>query len=97
MGLLIETGYDCIHPVDTQGGPDLYELREGFGEKVSFMGHIDLMSWGKERICSEVGLAENEFRNGGLILGSTGGISMDLADDALRTLYPWDKRGEPYR
>ena len=89
---LIRAGYDCIHPVDTQAGLNLYELRKEFGESVSFMGHIDTITWTKEQIHKEISLAENEFKKGGLILGSTCGISMKTVNDKLGVLYPqWER------
>lgn len=89
---LIRAGYDCIHPVDTQAGLNLYELKKEFGESVSFMGHIDTITWTKEHIHKEISLAENEFKKGGLILGSTCGISMKTVNDKLGVLYPqWER------
>ena len=89
---LIRAGYDCIHPVDTQAGLNLYELKKEFGESVSFMGHIDTITWTKEHIHKEISLAENEFKKGGLILGSTCGISMKTVNDKLGVLYlQWER------
>jgi uroporphyrinogen decarboxylase len=85
---LIKAGYDCIHPVDVQANLDPYSLREEFGQRVSFMGHIDIMAWEAERISSEIHRAEQVFDGGGLILGSMGGISMEVKPEALRALYP---------
>jgi len=93
MELLTEAGYDCIHPVDAQAGQDLYELKKEFGERVSFMGHIDIMAWSEEQIHKEISLAEDEFKKGGLILGSTCGLSMETVSEKLSVLYPqWEKR-----
>lgn len=94
---LIGTGYDCIHPVDTQAGLNLFELKKEFGENVSFMGHIDMITWSKEQIHKEIRLAENEFKKGGLILGSTSGISMKTVNDKLGMLYPQWEREEQSR
>ncbi len=89
---LIEAGYDCIHPVDTLAGLNLYELRKKFGEGVSFMGHIDTITWGKEQVIREINRAENEFKNGGLIIGSTCGLSMETVNDKFGILYPrWER------
>jgi uroporphyrinogen decarboxylase len=85
---LIEAGYDCIHPVDAQAGMDLYEMKQDFDGEVSFMGHIDIVVWNPKRISLEIARAEGEFRNGGLILGSSCGIASDVSDEALATLYP---------
>jgi hypothetical protein len=85
---LIRARYDCIHPVDSQAGMSLDALREIFAGKVSFMGHIDIISWTEERITEEISLAENRFKSGGVILGSTCGISMKTISKKLGVLYP---------
>lgn len=98
IGPLIEAGYDCIHPVDAQAGLSLYELRREFGERVSFMGHIEILAWDKERIQNGISLAEDQFKTGGLILGSTCGISMEAVNDNLGLLHPlWERRGVSHR
>lgn len=84
---LVRAGYDCIHPVDALGGLDLYSLKEEFGERITFMGHMDVMAWGAERIARERDRAEREFKKGGLILGSMGGISVEARREALCALY----------
>jgi hypothetical protein len=92
---LIDAGFDCIHPVDEQGGLDLYALKREFEGRVSFMGHIDLMAWDKGRIMREVDAAEKAFgADGGLVLGSAGGISLRVSEDALSALYPPGPEGE---
>jgi hypothetical protein len=89
---LIRAGYDCIHPVDSQAGLNLYDLKKEFKERISFMGHVDMITWSKEKIDREITLAENEFKKGGLILGSTSGISMKTVNGKLGVLYPrWEK------
>jgi uroporphyrinogen decarboxylase len=85
---LIEAGYDCLHPVDTQAGLNLYDLNNKFGRKMAFMGHIDLLAWNEDRIAQEIRRAEKEFKNGGLILGSSGGLSLETAEAKLDLLYP---------
>jgi len=94
IGLLIDAGFTCLHPVDAQGGIDLRELRKGFPERISFMGHVDLMAWTEERIIDEIAAAEETFcAEGGLILGSAGGISLDVPRKALSVLYPAMREG----
>ncbi len=93
MNPLIEAGYDCLHPIDTVAGLNLYELKKEFSEKVSFMGHIDIVTWSKEQIGREINRAEKEFKKGGLILGSTCGLSMETVSEGLGILYPRWKKG----
>jgi uroporphyrinogen decarboxylase len=93
---LIEAGYDCIHPIDTQAGLDLYALEKKFGRETTFMGHIDLLAWNEDRITQEIHRAEKEFKNGGLILGSAGGLSLETTEDKLGMLYHHWKLKEPH-
>jgi uroporphyrinogen-III decarboxylase len=88
IDLLAEAGYDCIHPIDAQAGLDLSALQKEFGKKITFMGHIDMLGWDEKRIHDEISFSEDRFTNGGLILGSTGGISMAIPEDKLSLLYP---------
>ncbi len=60
------------------------------------MGHIDLLAWNEDRITQEIRRAEKEFKNGGLILGSAGGLSMETAEDKLSMLYPQWKPKESH-
>ncbi len=39
--ILIEVGLDCLQPLEVKAGMDLIELKEKFGEHLSFMGGID--------------------------------------------------------
>jgi len=89
---LINAGYDCIHPVDAQAGLNLYKLNNIFRDRVVLMGHIDIITWPEERISREVNQAKNIFRDGGLILGSTCGLSLETISDRLNALYPQWKR-----
>ncbi len=93
IGHLIEEGYDCLHPVDTQAKISLAELQKEYGERICLMGHIDLLGWDAERIRNEVDQAE-ESKTGGIILGSTGGIPVNVSDDNLCALYPGWTAGE---
>jgi hypothetical protein len=95
ISLLTEGGYDCLHPIDVQGGLDLYELKDQFGDSISFMGHMDIMAWDEKRIAEEIATAEKVFSKGGLILGSAGGISLDVDPSLLAALYPSFVTGEP--
>jgi len=90
---LIEAGYDCIHPVDSQAGLNLYDLKDTHKGTVSFMGHIDIVTWDEKRIAQEIDKAEKSFCKGGLILGSTCGLSMKTVSKKLGALYPqWNIR-----
>jgi hypothetical protein len=83
----IQAGYDCLHPVDHRAGLSLYDLNEEFGEKIAFMGHLDLIAWDLDIIRQEIAKAEKAFTRGGLILGSAGGLCVETAPDKMRLLY----------
>jgi uroporphyrinogen decarboxylase len=88
MEALIDGGYDCIHPVDQQAGMEIATLRRTVGGKVSFMGHIDAVAWDGERVAREVARAQEQMGGGGLILGTSGGISEGTLTTGLAALYP---------
>jgi len=39
---LIEAGLDCLQPLEVKAGMDLIELKKNYGEKLAFMGGIDV-------------------------------------------------------
>lgn len=39
---LIDEGIDCLQPLEVKSGMDLIELKEKYGDKISFMGGIDV-------------------------------------------------------
>lgn len=72
--MLIDAGLDCLQPLEVKAGMDLIELKEKYGERLSFMGGIDtrLMSDpDKTKIEQEI-KTKIEFakRNGGYIYHS---------------------------
>ena len=48
----IEAGFDCLQPLEVKAGMDLVELKREYGERLSFMGGIDVrcMSDGDPRV-----------------------------------------------
>lgn len=41
---LIEAGFDCLQPLEVKAGMDLRELKPRFGDRMAFMGGIDVRS-----------------------------------------------------
>jgi len=92
---IIDAGFDCFHCVDAQAGMDLNKLSEECGENIAFMGHVDILAWNEDRIDFEIERAKKKFCGGGLILGSSCGISKEVPIGKIRTLYPtWDSTQE---
>jgi len=56
MPMLIEAGFSCISPLEVKAGMDLIELKKLYGDKVTFMGGIDvrMMALGGEALEKEV-------------------------------------------
>jgi uroporphyrinogen decarboxylase len=56
LPLLIETGIDCIQPMEARAGNDVVEYSQKYGDKISFMGNInsDVLASNKEAIKDEV-------------------------------------------
>jgi len=49
LDMIIDAGYDAIHPIDPLGGMDLGEVKAKYGDKICLMGNVDcthLLSWG---------------------------------------------------
>jgi uroporphyrinogen decarboxylase len=47
--MLIDVGFDAIHPIDPTAGMDLGEAKAKYGDKVCLMGNVDctyIMTWG---------------------------------------------------
>ncbi len=47
--ILVDAGYDAIHPIDPVAGMDLGEVKEKYGNKICIMGNVDcahLLTWG---------------------------------------------------
>ena len=39
---LVEAGFDCLQPLEVKAGMDLIELKRNFGDRMAFMGGIDV-------------------------------------------------------
>jgi uroporphyrinogen decarboxylase len=56
--MVIEAGIDCLQPMEVKAGVDVISLAKQFGDKIAFMGNIDvrvLERGNKEEIEQEVG------------------------------------------
>ncbi|MCX7706047.1 MAG: hypothetical protein N2115_07335 [bacterium] len=72
--MLIDAGLDCLQPLEVKAGMDLIELKERYGEKLSFMGGIDtrlMNNPDKSKIENEIKTKiEIAKKNGGYIYHS---------------------------
>ena len=84
---ILDAGFNCVHCVDSQAGMDLYKLKKVYGKKITLMGHIDLLAWDEKKIELEVEQAGKQFICGGLILGSSCGLSTLVPPSRIKALY----------
>jgi uroporphyrinogen decarboxylase len=40
--LIIETGFDCLQPIEVKAGNDVLDLKRRYGDRLAFMGGIDV-------------------------------------------------------
>ncbi|MCX7856611.1 MAG: hypothetical protein N2513_01295 [Deltaproteobacteria bacterium] len=85
---IVLCGVDCLYTWDPVAKMDVYRVKNLLSGNVSFMGTIDLMGSDKKKIELEIERAEKEFSKGGLILGSSCGLSEDIPVEKLAILYP---------
>jgi len=83
-----DMGFNCLHPVDSQAGMDPYVIRDTVGRAICLMGSIDIIGWSPDRIRQEVEKFEQTCHDGGFIVGSSCGISLEGAGGGLSALYP---------
>ena len=57
MDLYIEAGFDCLQPLETKASMDIRKLCPAYGDKLSFMGNIDVM----KMITNDLGIIEEEI------------------------------------
>jgi uroporphyrinogen decarboxylase len=65
--LLMETGYNCIQPLEARCGNDVRELKKIYGTKIVFFGNIsaDVLGKSKEEIAYEVKTKVTAAKEGG--------------------------------
>ncbi|GEM_PF-42199 len=81
--LLIEVGLDCLQPIEVKAGMDIISLKENYGDRLSFMGGIDvrlMAEAGPEAIEEEIRIKfEAAKKNGGYIYHSDHSIPKNVS------------------
>ncbi|HNS33553.1 MAG TPA: uroporphyrinogen decarboxylase family protein [bacterium] len=81
--ILIETGLDCIQPLEVKAGMDIISLKEKFGDKISFMGGIDVRLMSENDTAGIEEEIKNKFeaakKNGGYIYHSDHSIPKNVS------------------
>lgn len=80
---LIEVGLDCLQPIEVKAGMDIISLKEKFGDRISFMGGIDVRLMcdpNPEKIEQEIKTKfESAKKNGGYIYHSDHSIPKNVS------------------
>ena len=100
MDLIVEAGFDGIHPIDPVAGMDIGEAKDKYGEKLCIMGNVDcgnLLSWGsKEEVRETVkDCIRKAGKGGGYICMSGnsihGAVSPDNYAEMIRAIREYGK------
>ena len=84
LPMLVDAGYDALHPMEVKAGCDIFEFAEAYGEKLAFVGGLDvriLESGDRDLIRSEtIKLVEGmKSRGARYVFGSDHSISTGVA------------------
>jgi uroporphyrinogen decarboxylase len=79
MDLLIDTGLDCLHPIDPLAGMSLEKVKRDYGDRICIMGNVNcagnLVFGTKEQVAEEVKhCIDIAAPGGGYILSSSNSI-----------------------
>lgn len=79
MDMIIDSGIDCLDPLDPGGGMDIAEVKAKYGERIAIKGNVDcahLLTFGtQEDVIQATRLAlEKGMPGGGFILSSSNSI-----------------------
>jgi len=85
---LVEAGFDCLQPLEVKAGMNLVELKEEFGDRLAFMGGIDVRTMAdpdpsvvEEEIRSKIPAAR---KGGGYIYHSDHSVPDNVSWDRYR-------------
>jgi uroporphyrinogen decarboxylase len=84
---LIDAGFDCLQPLEVKAGMDLVGLKRNYGDRLSFMGGIDVRT-----MRAEPNVIEEEIRakipeakkGGGYIYHSDHSVPDDISFEQYR-------------
>ena len=99
LDMIIDSGIDCLDPIDPQAGMDLAEVKAKYGQRVALKGNVDcaqLMTFGTppEVIAATKEVLRKGMPNGGFILSSSNSIhSAVKPENYLAMLQAWQEYG----
>jgi uroporphyrinogen decarboxylase len=91
MDMIIDSGIDCLDPIDPQGGMDLAEVKEKYGDRIALKGNVDcsnLMTFGTpdEVVAATKEALRNGAPGGGFILSSSNSIHSAVKPENYQAL-----------
>lgn len=91
MDLLVDTGLDCLHPIDPISGMNLEKVKKDWGDKICIMGNVDcagnLVFGSKENVINEVKRClDIASPHGGYILASSNSITGDVKPENYKAM-----------
>jgi len=99
LDMIIDSGIDCLDPIDPLGGMDLAEVKAKYGHRVALKGNVDcahLLSFGtpdQVRTATREALRKG-MPGGGFILSSSNSIhSAVLPENYAALLETWKEHG----
>ena len=88
--MLIDAGFTCLQPLEVKAGMDLIELKKAYGDKLAFMGGIDVRKMRhpdpnviEEEIRTKITFAK---KGGGYIYHSDHSVPDDISFDQYKTV-----------
>jgi uroporphyrinogen decarboxylase len=91
IDLLVDSGIDCLDPIDPQAGMDLGEVKEKYGDRIALKGNVDcthLMSFGEpEEVVEATKKALRQgMPGGGYILSSSNSIHASVKPENYKAM-----------
>ena len=101
MEKLVETGLDCIGPLDPLGGVDPLQAREMVGNRVALLGGVDTLSFLNKNVedisCEAVYCMNTAGKHGGYVLSSGCVLPRDSRIDNIHALAELVRKHGRYR
>ncbi len=100
LGMIVESGIDCLDPIDPQAGMDLALVKAQYGDRVALKGNVDcglLMTFGTpEQVVEATKTALRQGApGGGFILSSSNSIHSAVKPENYRALLDtWKAYGQ---
>jgi uroporphyrinogen decarboxylase len=105
LDMIVESGIDCLDPIDPAGGMDLTEVKAEYGDRIALKGNVDcahLMTFGtpEEVVEATKTALQKGMPGGGFILSSSNSIHSSVKPEnyaaMVQTLkdYGWYKTKE---